>query len=179
VALNGETAEDTMTLAGDLGVTLMLNNQLEEADQMMNRLERSAGRGTQPDRRRHDLLNNIAVTQSTATTCRAPKSCCARSSTCASSPLDLPRRWRCRKTISARYCCGPGGRAKPYHCSMKLSRCHSVLPRPQPGHGTCLSDGGGGALDLEDVKTAEPFVQFAMDRARAAYGEKSLCTATA
>jgi len=26
-----------MTLAGDLGVTLMLNNQLEEADQMMNR----------------------------------------------------------------------------------------------------------------------------------------------
>jgi hypothetical protein len=62
VALNGETAEDTMTLAGDLGVTLMLNNQLEEADQMMNRAWndlQAAGRSQTEEGM--TLLNNIAV----------------------------------------------------------------------------------------------------------------------
>jgi non-specific serine/threonine protein kinase/serine/threonine-protein kinase len=61
-AFNGEASEDTMTLAGDLGTTLMQDNQPDEAEHMMNRAWndlQATGRGKTEEGL--TLLNNRAV----------------------------------------------------------------------------------------------------------------------
>ncbi|HWM67546.1 MAG TPA: serine/threonine-protein kinase [Steroidobacteraceae bacterium] len=175
VALNGETAEDTMTLAGDLGVTLMLNNQLEEADQMMNRAWndlQAAGRSQTEEGM--TLLNNIAVN--------------------AVHRNDLPRAEKLlREVIDLRkQSFGPSAALAMQENNLGKVLLRAGRPRealPLLDEALAMSQRFTGdhsqdtvrvyqteaevRLDLEDVKTAEPFVQFAMDRARAAYGEKS------
>jgi eukaryotic-like serine/threonine-protein kinase len=174
-ALNGETAEDTMTLAGDLGVILMLDNQLQEADQLMTRAWRvlqTAGRERSEEGM--TLLNNIAVN--------------------AIHRNDLPRAEKLlRQVIDLRkQSFGPSAAlamqennlakvllrsARPHEAIPWLQE---ALPMSQRFSGDHSQDtvrvsqtAAEAQLTVQDIRAAEPLVQISVDGARAAFGEQS------
>jgi eukaryotic-like serine/threonine-protein kinase len=174
-ALNGETAEDTMTLAGDLGVVLMQDNQLQEADQMMNRAWAALQiAGRERSEEGMTLLNNIAVN--------------------AIHRNDLPRAEKLlRQVIDLRkQSFGPSAALAMQENNLarvllRSGRLHEAIPwlqeaLPMSRHfsGDHSQDtvrvcqtAAEAQLTIQDIAAAEPLVQISVDGALAAFGRQS------
>lgn len=173
VAVNGEVAEDTMTIAGDLGLNLMQNNQLEEADQMLTRAWNDLqALGRDKTEEGMTLLNNIAAN--------------------AVHRNDLPRAEALlRQAIDLRkQSFGPSAALAMFENNLAKVLVREGRPRDAvPLFDDALSmaqrftgdhshetlsvyqNAAEAHLSLGDTKSAEPLVQFALSGALAQYGE--------
>jgi non-specific serine/threonine protein kinase/serine/threonine-protein kinase len=172
---NGESSEDTMTLAGDLGTYLMQANQFEEADKMMTRAWnalQAAGRDKTEEG--ITMLNNIAVN--------------------AIYRNDLPRAEKMLRLVIdlRKQAFGPSAALAMHESNLGKVLVRSGRPleavpllhdaRTMSQHFTGDHSGdtllayqneAEAQLALKDAKAAEPLVQSALDGCAAQYGERS------
>lgn len=180
-AFNGESAEDTMTFAGDLGVLLMLNNQLEEADRMMNRAWaalQAVGRSKTEEGM--TVLNNIAVNA-------IHRNDRPRAETLLRQVIDLRKQ---SFGPSAALAMQENNLGKVL---LRSSRAEEAVPwldeavsmskQFSGDHSQdtvrVLQSDAEAHLSTHDLKTAEPLVQTSLEGAKSALGKKVPFTATA